>query len=129
MYPVVIQLDTAVPELFVNMSAQASIVTHIQDSVVLVPTAAVQTQGQQKVVRIMKNGTPQMVIVETGQASDTQVAIISGVQEGDEVVTSVINTTQSSQRASGSQSPFSGLGFGGRTGGFGGGGTNVRISR
>lgn len=121
-YPTTIKFDTEVPNVFANMSAQANIITNIKDSVLLVPTSAVQTQSGQSSVRILKNGQISRVPIEIGLSSDTKIEIVSGLSEGDTIVTSV-NTTTTRTAQPGTQSPFSA--FGGR--GFGGGGGAVRI--
>jgi hypothetical protein len=56
----------------------------------------------------MKNGNVNSVTVETGLISDTQTEIISGINEGDEIVTgsSAANTTSTQTR-----SVFSGNAF------------------
>lgn len=115
-YPTVIKLDTDIPGLFTNMTATANIIIQTKDNVVLVPTSAVQNQGTQTTVRTLKNGQLQSVPVEAGEASDTQTEIISGISEGDSVVTSVVNSSGSS--SSQGSSPFS-RGFGGPGGGGG----------
>lgn len=122
-YPTIIKLDTAAEELLPSMAASASIITNTKDNVLMVPTAAIQTETGGSTVRILKNGVPESVSVETGLSSDTQIEIISGLNEGDEVVTSVTggNTLRTNST---SASPFGA--FGNR--GFGGGGT-VRINR
>jgi HlyD family secretion protein len=51
----------------------------------------------------MKNGQPRNVPVETGISSDTYMEIISGVSEGDVVVTAVVNLTTTSRT---NTSPF-----------------------
>lgn len=113
-YPAVIKLDTEVPEIFSNMTAQASIITQMKDNVLLVPSSAVQTQNEQSTVRVMKNGKVQQVDVETGLSSSTQVEIVSGLSEGDNVVTSAISSNGTGQqRSSQTQSPFGGFGAGG----------------
>jgi multidrug efflux pump subunit AcrA (membrane-fusion protein) len=114
-YPVTISLDTQVSEVLPNMSAAANIITQTKDDVLLVPVAAVTTTDGISTVRVMKNGAPQTVNVEIGTSSDTQVEIISGISEGDTVVT---GTT--SPATAGTTSVFSTFG-GGR------GGNAVRI--
>lgn len=110
-YPVVIQFDTGASEILPNMSATANIITETKDNVLFIPSSAIQTQGNQNVVHIMKEGQEQIVNVETGLTSDTQTEIISGLSEGDEVVvSSTISTTNQ-----GTRSIFSG-GFGGGVG-------------
>ena len=115
-YPAVIKLDNKSPELFTNMSAEANIITDIKDNVLLVPVAAVQSQNGSFYVRVLKNGNTTQIPVEVGISSDTQTEIISGVNEGDTVVTSV--TGQSSSTSGNSSSPFGG--FGGNRAVFGG---------
>lgn len=120
-YPAFIQLDTGAEEIFPNMSAQANIITQTKDNIILVPQSAVQTQNEQSLVQVLKNGNPQIVSVETGLASNSQIEIISGLAEGDIVITSVIQSTAASQRSNQTPSSFGALGGGGgafrRTGG------------
>jgi macrolide-specific efflux system membrane fusion protein len=119
-YPAVIQLDdTTDASVFPNMSATANIITKVDDNVLLVPSAAVQTVGTASSVRILKNGQISTATVQIGDTSDSQTVIMSGLSEGDTVVTSV--TSPSTTSTSTSASPFSG---GLRLGGFGGGGTS-----
>lgn len=129
-YPTVIKLDTEVPGVLSNMSAQANIITDIKDDVLLVPSTAVQTLNSISTVRLMKNGQVRQTEVELGISSDTQTEVVSGLDEGDEVVTSSPSLNGSStQTRTGSQtqSPFGSFGGGGGLrvgggGGFGGGG-------
>ena len=118
-YPAIIRLDTQVEDMFSNMSAEASIITDTKSKVVLVPASAIQTQNGQSIVRVIKDGQPQPVVVTTGLTSSTETEIISGVAEGDTVVTSTALTTNSLQ--SKTESPFNMMGGGG------GGVTRVRI--
>ncbi len=129
-YPVIITLDTASSEIYPNMSATAGIITDSKEDVLLVPSTAVQTQNGQSTVRIKKNSQVSSVPVEIGISSDTQTEIVSGLSEGDDVVTSIATSRTTQNNAS--RSPFGANPFGGgiRGGGGGGGfGGNVRISR
>jgi HlyD family secretion protein len=121
-FPVTVTLDTENEQLYPNMTVIANIITATKDNVLLIPSSAVQRQNDQATVRIVKNGNVQQVDVQTGLASDTQVEIISGLADGDQVVTSTLSTQISGQSTT--TSPFGGGGFGGR-----GGGGNVRIIR
>jgi membrane fusion protein, macrolide-specific efflux system len=117
-YPAVIQLDdTTNTNIFPNMSATANIITKVDDNVLLVPSAAVQTVGTTSTVKVLKNGQVSTVSVGVGDTSNAQTVITSGLSEGDTVVTSVISTATTTSTAT--SSPFSG---GLRLGGFGGGG-------
>ena len=112
-YPSVIKLDTGGEEIFSNMSAQANIITDVKDNVLLVPTAAIQNQGDQSTVRVMQKGNTAPVNVEIGLTSATQTEILSGISEGDTVVTSVTNGTASPSTSNQTRSVFGGGGFGG----------------
>lgn len=115
-YPAVIQLDdTSNSDILPNMSATASIISKVKDNVILVPSSAVQTVGSTSTIKVMKNGQVVTVDVQIGDSSDSLTEIISGIAEGDTVVTSTIAPTTTTSTGT---SPFSG---GLRLGGFGGG--------
>jgi len=116
-YPAVIQLDdTTNTSILPNMTATANIITKVDDNVLMLPSAAVQTVGSSSTVRVLKNGQLSTVSVQVGDTSGSQTVITSGLSEGETIVTSVISTAATSSSTS---SPFSG---GLRLGGFGGGG-------
>ncbi len=110
-YPAIIGLDSEVAEIFPNMAVNAKIITNVLDDVILVPSGAVQTTNGESTVRILKNGQISQAQVEISGSSDTQVAITSGINEGDTVVTGAVSTTQGSNTQS--QSTSSPFGFGG----------------
>lgn len=117
-YPAVIKLDVESNSILPNMAASAHIITATKDDVLLISSTAVknQTDGT-NYVQILKNNKPVDVVVEIGLSLDTQTEIISGLSEGESVITSIISSTKTSQPSStGSQSPFSTFG-GGRGGG------------
>lgn len=124
-YPTTITLDSDESSIYANMSVSANIITKTKDNVLLVPSAAVQTSNGESYVRVMKNGAVSEVTVEVGDSSDTQTEIVSGLKEGDTVVTSV---TSSGATNSTGTSPFSSFGGARRTG-FGAGGATFRIAR
>lgn len=121
-YPAVIKLDTGSDDIFPNMSAQANIITNVKDDVLLVPTGAITTQNGQSSVRILVKNAVTTKQVETGLASSTQTEILSGVSEGDMVITNTQTTTSSTSttRSGATNSVFGG--------GLGGGGA-IRVSR
>jgi len=94
--------------------------------VLLIPLGAMKTsQNGQSTVQILKSGQAQTIVVETGLSSDSQLEVLSGLSEGQDVITG--STTPAAQTSGGSSSsPFSGgspLGGGSMRagGGFGGG--------
>lgn len=103
-YPAIIRLDTSSPDLLPNMSITANIILETKENVLVVPSSAIQTQGDQSLVRVLRNGKEQNVFVETGLSSATQTEIISGLEEGDTVIIGTLSkTSNSTQRVS---SPF-----------------------
>lgn len=106
-YPAVIKLDGAVEGLLPNMSASANIITATKDNVILVPSTAIQTQNGMAFVQVMRNKQITQAEVTTGLTSDTQTEIVSGINEGDTIVTSITNGTSST---TGTTSPFSAFG-------------------
>ncbi|MCX6794259.1 MAG: HlyD family efflux transporter periplasmic adaptor subunit [Candidatus Gottesmanbacteria bacterium] len=116
-YPAYIVYDSAIDGIYPNMAVDTSIISLVKDGVILVPNAAVQTgTSGQSTVRIMKNGQVSTQDVTVGASNDTQTEIVSGVSEGDSVVTGVTTTGRTSTTTA--ASPFSTIG--GRAG-FGGG--------
>lgn len=107
-YSVIVRLDTDANYLLPNMAANVTIITQTKKNVLLVPQSAVQTQDDATFVRIMENNQPVETPVETGLSSETEVEIISGVSEGDIVVTSIVQTGSSSTQTQ--TSPFSPFG-------------------
>ncbi len=111
-YPTVIKLDTDSNEILSNMDASANIITETKDNALIVPASSVKKQNGESYVQVMKSGMPQQVSVETGLASDTQVEIVSGLSEGDTVVTGTTQSANGNQRGGQSASPFGGFGGG-----------------
>lgn len=114
-YPTTIILDTENPKIYANMSATANIIITSKDNVLYVPAASVVQQNGSDAVRKLVNGQLEYLPVETGLSTDAGIEIVSGLAEGDELVTAVVASGAST--TGGSSSPF-----GIRTGGMGGGG-------
>lgn len=120
-YPAVILLDTKSEGILPNMAASAQIITDTRDEVIMVPVSAVTTVDDVSTVQVMDNGKPKAIAVETGASSDDYTEIISGLREGDIVVTSTTQSAASTGTTRNStSSPF---------GGFGSGGGTMRIAR
>lgn len=113
-YPVTIAFDTNVDKMYPNMAVSATIITNIKNDVLLVPSSAVQTTNGQSTVQVMRNGQPTDVDVEVGDSNDTQTQIISGLKEGDTVITGQTTDRATSTNGQNASSPFGGTGFGGR---------------
>lgn len=79
------------------MSSAATIVTNVVKDALLVPNGAVKSDGNggYYVQVLDASGAPQKVVVETGEANATQTQILSGISEGDKVVTASSSATSS----------------------------------
>lgn len=111
-YAVYLQFIEAPPDIAPGMNAVAVIQTSRTDGVLKVPQVAVKTIGQEKTVQKLTGDVPETVVVTTGDTSDTEVEILTGLQAGDIVVTRTV-----APRTTTTTSPFSGIG-GARGGGF-----------
>lgn len=106
-FDVWISLDKADPRLRSGMSASATVVTEVASNVLVVSNSAVQSDGNGGYyVLVMSDSAtePTKQTVEAGLASDTQTEIVSGIAEGDLVVTQTIDTSSSSDDSSSSES-------------------------
>jgi len=143
-YTVKIGFDTQDDRVKTAMSVSAAIVTEAKPNVLLVPNSAVKSQGGMSYVElpneadisvatanvsgaVFRNPTRRQP-VEIGAANDEFTEIISGLNEGDLIVTRTIQptsaqTTQTQQQSGGLRIP--GLNTGGGGGGFRGGGGGV----
>lgn len=119
-YGVKIAFDTDVEQVKPGMSITADIITEAKQDVLVLPNSAIKSQGNSYYVELVEapeemrqqllanvSGAilpqaPKMQTVETGLSNDLYTEIISGLQEGDIVVTSTItpNTTQTNQNQS-----------------------------
>ncbi|MFA6547868.1 MAG: efflux RND transporter periplasmic adaptor subunit [Candidatus Magasanikbacteria bacterium] len=132
-YNVKIVFDTQDPRAKPGMSVSAAIITDVKQDVLMVPSSAVKTNGNESYVEIIDtadiipsattNGpvtaknAPHQQVVEVGASNDTSIEIISGLNEGDTVVSQTISSaTKTTTSASGSGMRIPGL-----TGGGGGG--------
>lgn len=85
-YPVIVKLDISVEGLLPNMAAEANIILDVKNDVLIIPSLAIQTVGDQTQVKILKNGREQQVNVTLGLASDTDTEVVSGVSESDTII-------------------------------------------
>jgi multidrug efflux pump subunit AcrA (membrane-fusion protein) len=121
-YNVNITLKSVDPRLRPTMSCTADIVTETKASTLVVPSAAVHTDSttQQKYVEVLSsNGQVVQVAVKTGIVVGTQTEIVSGLTEGQAVVTGT--TTSGSSTSSTTASSTAGARRGGIGAIFGGG--------
>lgn len=102
-YPAIIQFDTSISDIVPNMAVNAEIIIDSKNDVLIIPSSGVQTTNDNSSVKILRNGKEVLIPVQMGLVSDTQIEIISGLKEGDEVIT----------KGQGGVSPFGGSNRGG----------------
>ncbi len=92
-YSAKIALDTENDQIKPGMTANVTIVTSVDQNVIAVPTSAIKTDTEGSYVQLLgSDGKPQDVSVVTGDVTDTQTVITSGVSVGDKVITQTIST-------------------------------------
>jgi macrolide-specific efflux system membrane fusion protein len=121
-YNSIISFDSAPASVKPGMTANVSVITASKDNVLSVPSAAISTSGGQSTVTVRGNGKDQVTPVQTGLKGDGTTEIVSGLNEGDQVVMSVgVVSSNASNRNTGAQNQLVGGGFPGGGGGFPGG--------
>jgi HlyD family secretion protein len=114
-YNLQIAFDTQDDRVKSGMSTSAAIITDTKHDVLLVPNAAVKSQGGAYYVEVQDATTPIRQPVEIGISNDTMTEITSGLKEGNSIVARTVTssaTTQTQQNSSTFRIP--GIGGGGR---------------
>jgi HlyD family secretion protein len=83
--PVRISIEGSDPRVIPDLTASADVVVAEQDNTLLIPREALQETGGKTMVYVMdgENVTPREI--EVGAYSNTQVSVISGLQEGEQI--------------------------------------------
>ena len=92
--PVTVEITDPDARLKPGMNATCSFVIDREENVLIVPTEAVQDQDGKYSVTVIKGGKQTERRVEVGLTGDQNTEIVSGLKEGDMVVTSVIEPGQ-----------------------------------
>ncbi len=119
-YGVKIAFDTQDERVKPGMTLSANIITEVKQDVLMVPSSAIKQQGDISYVQVVANDAdietnntsgaiiPQSSLrvqqIQVGLSNDTMTEVISGLKEGDIVITQTINsktTSNQSQRATG----------------------------
>jgi HlyD family secretion protein len=116
-YSVTIAFETDDDRIKPSMSVSAAVVTDVRQDVLLVPNAAVKSQGETRYVEILdgveniptnlsnqgvaSKNAPRQEAVEIGTSNDSTTEITSGLQEGDLVVMRSLSAQQVQTQASG----------------------------
>lgn len=112
-YNVQIALDTSDDRIKPGMSVSANVITDVAADTLSVPSSAVKSNAAGSYVQILgSNGQPQNKAVQVGISDDTNTQILSGLNEGDQVVTQTITSAKTTTAAT-TGSVIPGLGGGG----------------
>ena len=121
-YYATLQLDRSDTGVKPGMTVNATVIIGKADDVLTVPNASVRgSSGTGTVTVVDAKGVQSQVTVATGLQGDERTAILSGLKEGDLVVTASGSALAGLTAATGTTAGAAG-GFSGRGGGFGGGG-------
>jgi HlyD family secretion protein len=133
-YDVKIGFTTQDPRVKAGMTVNADIETAVHQNVLTVPSSAIKTLNGRTYVQVFNpplstsggtsgiasTATPQQVTVTTGISDDTNTEIISGVSEGQQIVTrttgataTTVTTTSAAGGARGGGGGFGGIRLGG----------------
>ncbi|MBM3130009.1 MAG: efflux RND transporter periplasmic adaptor subunit [Chloroflexi bacterium] len=85
-YAAVVEFDRKNFDVRLGMGANLKILTVEKKGALLVPNRALKNVGTRKAVQILAPGAPRDVIVEVGVTDGNETEIVSGVNEGDQVL-------------------------------------------
>lgn len=111
--PVTVEVEMPDARLKPGMNATCEFITSRKDDVMFVPNEAIKDGENGSTVQVMVAGKPVSKEVEVGLAGNDATEIISGLQEGETVVTATV-----SAKKAGTSSGTSGGGAGGPRGGM-----------
>lgn len=118
-YPTMIIFDNSLSNMYPNMSVSADIIVDSKTDVLIVPTAAISHTDGVSTIKVMKDNQISQVSVEVGISDNSHSEIISGLNEGDTVVTDINNSgVKTNNSPATTKSVFGGGGFGGMGGGM-----------
>jgi RND family efflux transporter MFP subunit len=95
-YATTISLEDPSAELKDGMSATAEVVIARRDNVLLIPNAVIQGTVQNPYVEVPVNGKPVERQITLGLSDGTNTEVLSGLEEGEEVVVPAPTSTQQS---------------------------------
>jgi len=100
-YNVKIALDTQDERVKPGMSASVNIIIDVRQDILTVSNSAIKQQGERQYVEVLKQGEISLQTVEIGISNDLSTEIVSGLEEGMEIIVgrnSVSAGTSSGQR-------------------------------
>jgi len=99
-YNVKVLLDVEDERVKPGMSVSVSIITEAKQDVLLVPLPAIKNQGEINYVEMLLDGVLTQKQVEIGLSNDVMIEIISGLKEGEEIISQTIQGTSTKDTTS-----------------------------
>lgn len=116
-YGVDVQIDIPDRAIRPGMSGTAAVIVASKQAVLTVPNLAVRSQSGRRFVQVLRDGTPQDAEVEFGISNESLTEVVSGLEEGEQVLLPVPRASATQRPGGGGQGgPFPG--GGGQGGGF-----------
>ena len=84
--PVRIAIEGSDPRVFPDLTASADVVIGEDEDSLIIPREAVQDAGSKQLVFVKRGDSVSPQEVEIGAYGSTQVSVVSGLQEGDQIV-------------------------------------------
>lgn len=79
-----------------GMTANANVQVARQENVLLVPTRSIRAQGSKRLITILENGQLKEVTIQLGLSNEQDTEILSGLDEGAQVLTIALPSNQPS---------------------------------
>lgn len=114
-YSVVVLLNDTDKEIYTNMAVSATIIISSKADILLIPSTAIETASDgTSTVQVIDDGITSTVTITIGNTNDSQTEVVSGLSEGDTIISSSIsNETKSNNNTtsafSSSTSSFGGM--------------------
>ncbi|MFA6183961.1 MAG: efflux RND transporter periplasmic adaptor subunit [Parcubacteria group bacterium] len=103
-YGVTVKFDKLDGRMKPTMSVSAIIAVSQKDNVIMIPSGAIKNDNGNNYVEVLENGAPKKVNVTVGANNDISTEIISGITEGQKVITKTVSSATSSASSSSSNS-------------------------
>jgi HlyD family secretion protein len=89
-YSVKIAFDVQDERIKSGMSASADIILESKTDVLMVPSNAIKNQNEQNYVQVLVNDQPENKNITIGSSNDTMTEVISGLAEGEQIITQTV---------------------------------------
>ena len=103
-YGVTVKFDQLDDRIKPAMSVSSIISVNKKENVIMIPSGAIKNGQRGDYIEVLEQGVPRKVNVTVGNTNDVNTEIVSGITEGQEVVTKTIATTGSQTAASSTSS-------------------------